>query len=145
MNREERAVFFSLFSLHLSQQTRTCPNFIICLLFLCHLSFYKAPKQMSSSRATGSLLGRLAATAGAVMRRSSSINGSGTALGAIVGGAESSSSSASAMLLAGQRRPHATSSWTKVREQFFLPLPACALRSFRVQEASKRARRSGLK
>lgn len=68
---------------------------------------------MSTSRATGTLLRCLSATAGAAMRSSNkSINGAGP--GTIVVGVESSSSSV--LLLAGQqRRPHATSSWIKVR------------------------------
>ena len=69
---------------------------------------------MSSSSATGPLLGRLAATAGSTMRGSST--GGAAALRAIVveGG---SSSMPLTLLFAGlQRRPHATSSWIKVRE-----------------------------
>jgi hypothetical protein len=69
---------------------------------------------MSSSRATGPLLGRLAATAGAAMRGSSNgVVSGGAALGAIV-----ESLSKPSVLFAGlQRRPHATSSWIKVRER----------------------------
>ena len=69
---------------------------------------------MSSSRATGPLLGRLAATAGAAMRGSSiGVVSGGAALGAIV-----ESLSKPSVLFAGlQRRPHATSSWIKVRER----------------------------
>ena len=137
--REKESCFFFSFPLFCSpllflQHNNTVNFTLSCLVLFLRRFFFRSREvqNMSSSRVTGPLLGRLAAAAGAAMRGSNS-----GALRAIV--VVESSSTPSTLFAGLQRRPHATSSWIKVREGDGSPCcpPLSRLTEWRARESAR--------